>query len=66
MMIDTMAERYGQLPSTILREASTLDLFICDAAMGYRNLVTDRANPNYVPPTPSEEELLKILGKSKE
>ena len=44
MMIDTIAERYGQLPSSVIAHADTFDLFICDAAMGYRRLVESRAN----------------------
>lgn len=46
MMIDTLAERYGMLPSEVIRKASTFDLFICDAAITYRNLIQERAQNN--------------------
>lgn len=44
VLIDTMAERYGILPSEVMGRATTFDLFICDTAIGYRNMVTDRAS----------------------
>jgi len=37
-----MAERYGQLPSKVLTEATTTDLFIFDVAVSYRNEVNRR------------------------
>jgi hypothetical protein len=38
-----MGERYGQLPSQLMREATTFDLFVFDASVGYRNLQDRRA-----------------------
>jgi hypothetical protein len=35
MQIDGLAKRYGKLPSEILREANTFDLYIIDAALTY-------------------------------
>jgi hypothetical protein len=34
--IDTMAERYGILPSRLLEEASTFDLFVCNSALRFQ------------------------------
>jgi len=43
VLVDTMAERYGMLPSEVMGRATTFDLFICDTAIGYRNMITERA-----------------------
>lgn len=44
MLIDTMAERYGLLPSEVMQRASTFDIFVVDAALGYRRYLEDKAN----------------------
>ena len=36
-MLDSLAERYGILPSQLLRDADTLDLFVFDTALTYAN-----------------------------
>lgn len=36
-MLDSLAERYGILPSQLLRDADTLDLFVFDTAITYAN-----------------------------
>jgi len=43
IMIDSIAERYGLLPSEVLARATTLDLHITDAAMSYRTYQQRRA-----------------------
>ena len=35
MQIDGLAKRYGKLPSEILRDANTFDLYIIDAALTF-------------------------------
>jgi len=42
-MIDQMAERYGKLPSELLEKATTIDLFVYDTSVSYRNLLERRA-----------------------
>ena len=37
MQIDTIGKRYGMLPSQVIREADTFDLYIMDAAMSFEN-----------------------------
>ena len=37
LTVDTMAERYKVLPSKIMNEATTFDLYIMDAALSYHN-----------------------------
>jgi len=67
MLIDTLGERYGLLPSEVIRKANTFDVFVADTAIGYRNLINDRAsgNNNMSPPDVSEEELLRIVKESR-
>jgi len=43
MMLDTLGERYGKLPSEVLEFGSTFDLWVFDVAMGYRNLLDKRS-----------------------
>jgi hypothetical protein len=67
MLIDTVAERYGMLPSEVMSRANTFDVFIADTAIGYRNLVQDRAmnGGKDVLPELTTQELLDIKnGKS--
>lgn len=65
MLIDTLGERYGKLPSEIIRQANTLDVFIADTAIGYRNAQQEKAmNGGQTPFDPakvSQEELLQVL-----
>jgi len=43
MLIDTLSERYGILPSEVMTRANTFDVFIADTAIGYKNAVQERA-----------------------
>lgn len=64
MLIDTMAERYGLLPSEVVKRANTFDVFVADTAIGYRNYLTDKANgktAQYNPEEYSQDDLMKIL-----
>lgn len=36
MLIDALAERYGCLPSQVLREGDTFDLMVLDVTLTYR------------------------------
>jgi hypothetical protein len=59
MAVDTMASRYGMLPSRVMQDANTFDLVIMDAALGYQNYLRNKDDPNHVPDV-SVEELLRI------
>jgi hypothetical protein len=61
MLIDTLSERYGMLPSEVMSRATTFDVFIADTAITYRNLVQDRQINGDKPPELSEQELLEAL-----
>jgi hypothetical protein len=67
MLIDTVAERYGLLPSEVITKATTFDVFIADTAIGYRNLIQERAmnGGKDVLPELTQQELMDIkYGKS--
>lgn len=38
-----MAERYGKLPSELIEHATTVDLFVYDTSVSYRNLLERRS-----------------------
>ena len=43
-MLDSLAERYGILPSQLLKDADTLDLFVFDTAITYHNYKANKEN----------------------
>lgn len=59
LTIDTMAKRYGLLPSEVLSRATTFDMVIIDAALSYENWITKSRDPKYVPEV-DQETLQKI------
>lgn len=67
MLIDTLSERYGILPSEVMTRANTFDVFIADTAIGYRNVVQDRAMNGDKKPTQEykQEDLLKMLERTR-
>ena len=68
LMIDGLAKRYGKLPSSILGEANTFDLYIMDASLAFENFHHKKSMNNGVDPLPeySQDELLTMLNKNKE
>ena len=70
MLIDTLSERYGMLPSEVINRANTFDVFIADTAIGYRNAVQERAmnGDKKTAPKLSEKTMLaameRVRGKS--
>lgn len=65
--LDAMAKRYGYLPSDIMNRASTFDMVVMDAAISYENYLEQqhRGSSSGAPLNVPEEELIKILEKSK-
>ena len=70
MLVDTLSERYGILPSEVMLRATTFDVFVADTAIGYRNAVQERAmsGDKKPPPKLSEQTMLaameRVRGKS--
>lgn len=69
MLIDTLAERYGRLPSEVIRQATTFDVFVADTAIGYRNAQQEKAmnggNTQIDPGSFKQDDLLQILKESR-
>jgi len=70
LMLDSVAQRYGILPSKLLKEGSSLDIVIADAAQGYLNqkqleAEAIRNGQPYIKPAPklSEEEMMAMINK---
>lgn len=73
LTLDFVAQRYGMLPSQLLREGSSLDFVIADAAQGYANKRQAEAQAmargqTLEPKIPklSEAEMMKMLERAKE
>ena len=58
-MLDQMGQRYGLLPSEVVRRASTWDMVVMDISLAVEKYNTDKQQPGYVPPV-STEELIRI------
>lgn len=67
MQIDGLAKRYGKLPSEIMRDANTFDLYIIDAALTYEQYHHKKAMNKGQEPVEnySNDDLLKIFNKGK-
>jgi hypothetical protein len=63
MLIDTLSERYGMLPSEVISRANTFDVFVADTAIGYRNAIQERAmnGDKKTPPKLSEKTMLEAM-----
>lgn len=62
MQIDGLAKRYGKLPSEVLRDANTFDLYIIDAALTFESYHQKKAMNKGQEPVDhyTTEDLLKI------
>jgi len=69
-MLDSLAERYGMLPSQVLDTATTLDLWVFDIAVSYKLHVEKKEHAKQqghaVSQEISQEDLLKGLEKFRE
>ena len=65
MLVDTLSERYGILPSEVMNRATTFDVFVADTAIGYRNAVQERAMNGDKKPAPQykQSDLQNMLDK---
>lgn len=67
MQIDGLAKRYGKLPSEILRDANTFDLYVIDAALTFESYHHKKAMNKGQDPIDhyTNDDLLKIFEKGK-
>jgi hypothetical protein len=53
LTLDSLSQRYGQLPSSVMQNGSTFDLAVIDLAFKWERIQRERANnPNYKPEKP--------------
>lgn len=57
LSIDALGKRYSLLPSEVMTKASTFDLVVLDAALGYQNYMQDKAEGKKQTPKLSQEEM---------
>jgi len=63
LAVDAMAERYGKLPTEVLRNASTVDLIIFDVALSYRNHQQRKARGEVDHTSYSQEDLRQAMDR---
>ena len=64
MQIDGLGKRYGLLPSQVIQDADTFDLYIMDAAMSFEHYHHKKQIDGKAPlPDYTDEQLLEIMGK---
>ena len=64
LTLDTLGERYGRLPSEVLAQGSTLDIYIMDAAITYRDYQQKKADGKYTDQHTTGE-LQEIMAKAR-
>lgn len=65
LILDTLGQRYGRLPSEVLASGSTLDLYVMDAAMSWHDVQQKRAN-GQVADTYTQDDMVAMLQRAKE
>ena len=61
LSIDALGKRYSLLPSEVMEKASTFDLVVLDAALGYQNYIQDKADGKKATPKLSQEEMMAAM-----
>jgi hypothetical protein len=67
LQVDGIAKRYGMLPSKVISEADTFDLYIMDIALTFEQYHHKKAMNNGKDPLPdyTDNELLNMVQKIK-
>ena len=61
LSIDALGKRYSLLPSEVMEKASTCDLVVLDAAMGFQSYLQDKAEGKKQTPKLSQEEMMAAM-----
>ena len=61
LSIDALGKRYSLLPSEVMEKASTFDLVVLDAALGYQSYIQDKAEGKKQTPKLSQEEMMAAM-----
>lgn len=67
LMIDSLAKRYGLLPSETIEKATTFDLYIMDVSLSFENYHHKKSMNNGKEPIDNytTEDLVTIFNKNK-
>lgn len=66
LSIDALGKRYSLLPSEVMEKASTFDLVVLDAALGYQTYIQDKADGNKQAPKLSQDEMTKMMERTRQ
>ena len=66
LSIDAIGKRYSLLPSEVMTKASTFDLVVLDAALGFQTYMQDKAEGKREAPKLSQEEMIKMVERTKQ
>jgi len=66
LSIDAIGKRYSLLPSEVMTKASTFDLVVLDAAIGFQTYMQDKAEGKRESPKLSQEEMMKMVERTKQ
>jgi hypothetical protein len=61
LSIDALGKRYSLLPSEVMEKASTFDLVVLDAALGFQSYLQDKADGKKQTPKLSQEEMMAAM-----
>ena len=61
LSIDAIGKRYSLLPSEVMEKASTFDLVVLDAALGFQSYLQDKADGKKQTPKLSQEEMMAAM-----
>lgn len=61
LSIDALGKRYSLLPSEVMSKASTFDLVVLDASLGYQNYIQDKAEGKRAPVKAKQEDLMAVM-----
>jgi hypothetical protein len=59
LMLDSLGERYGMLPSQVLAQANTLDIWVFDVAISFREAQDAKAQGKA--PKASQDQLKQMM-----
>ena len=66
LSIDALGKRYSLLPSEVMSKASTFDLVVLDASLGFEKYIQDKADGKKATPNLSQEEMMKMVERTKQ
>jgi hypothetical protein len=66
LSIDALGKRYSLLPSEVMNKASTFDLVVLDAAIGFEVYLQNKSEGKKEAPKLSQEEMMKMMERVRE